>query len=67
MSTTASVVPTWAQVDRGFYVASADGLFLGSVDRTSRRRYLARDGQAAQIGTFDTFEQAQRAVLDHMN
>lgn len=66
MSTTASVVPTWAQVDRGFYVASTDGHFLGSVDRTSRGRYLARDGQAAHIGTFATFAEAQRAVLDHL-
>jgi hypothetical protein len=66
MSTTAPVAPTWAEVDRGFFVASTDGLFLGSVDRTSQGRYLARDGQAAQIGTFDTFAAAQRAVLEHM-
>ncbi|WP_460772608.1 hypothetical protein [Microbacterium sp. GXF7504] len=59
-----SVAPTWAQVDRGFFVASTEGRFIGSVDRTSRGRYLARDGQAAKIGVFATMVEAQQAVID---
>jgi hypothetical protein len=66
MSIATPLVPTWAEVDRGFFVASTDGVFLGSVDRTTRGRFIARNGQAAQIGIFKTFTDAQRAVLDDL-
>jgi len=56
--------PTWVEVDRGFHVGSTGGRFLGSVDRTSHGRFLARDGQAAKIGVFARFADAQRAVLE---
>lgn len=54
--------PTWARVDSGFYVASRDGEFVGSVDRSPDGSYLAFDSRSTPVGRYDTLEAAQRAA-----
>lgn len=52
----------WAQVEDGFYVASVPGAFVGCVERTDTGRFLARDSVNHPLRTFDTLDEATRAV-----
>lgn len=54
---------TWSTVAPGFYVASTDGEFVGSVDTSSDGHYIALDGQATPIGRYATLKEAQRSLL----
>jgi hypothetical protein len=54
---------TWSTVAPGFYVASTDGEFVGSVDTSSDGHFIAFDGQATPIGRFATLKEAQHSLL----
>ncbi|MGZ0067906.1 peptide ABC transporter permease [Microbacterium arborescens] len=54
---------TWSTVAPGFYVASTDGEFVGSVDTSPDGHYIALDGQATPIGRYTTLREAQRSLL----
>jgi hypothetical protein len=51
----------WTQVATGFYVASSDGAFIGSVDAGSGV-FLAVDGHGASLGRFTSLREAKNAV-----
>lgn len=51
----------WARVDDGFWVANAEGAFLGSVDAVAAG-FVARDAQGTPIGLFTTLMSAQLSL-----
>lgn len=53
---------TWARVDRDFFVASAAGTFLGTIDRESEGLFVARDMRSMVIGSHSTLQAAMAAV-----
>ena len=63
-----STAPTldWREVDTGFWVASSGGNFCGTVERTGRRRYDARDAMGVALGDFTDAASAQLAVEEHV-
>lgn len=58
--------PTWAEVDRGFWVGSADGVFLGTVERNGPKRFSARDAVRRQVGEYPTPALARAAIIAQM-
>lgn len=54
---------TWSTVAPGFYVASTDGEFVGSIDTSSDGHFIALDGHATPIGRYATLKEAQRSLL----
>ncbi len=54
---------TWSTVAPGFYVASTDGEFVGSIDTSSDGHYIALDGHATPIGRYATLKEAQHSLL----
>lgn len=56
---------TWAQVDRGFYVGSRVGEFLGYVDERPDGVFQAFDMASAIIGEFSALAAAIHAVNTH--
>lgn len=55
--------PTWAEVDRGFWVGSADGAFLGTVERQEPKRFFARDATRRYVGEYPTLALARTAII----
>jgi hypothetical protein len=53
---------TWAAVDKGFYVASRAGEFVGSVDTTVDRTFVALDERSTPIGRYHSLAEAKAAV-----
>ena len=56
-------VATWHEVDSGFWVGSADGEFLGSIERFARGRYLARDALHRTVGEYAGLGFARKAIV----
>lgn len=54
---------TWSTVAPGFYVASTDGEFVGSIDTSPDGHFIALDGHATPIGRYATLKEAQRSLL----
>lgn len=54
---------TWSTVAPGFYVASTDGEFIGSIDTSSDGHFIALDGHATPIGRYVTLKEAQHSLL----
>ncbi len=54
---------TWSTVAPGFYVASTDGEFVGSVDTSPDGHFIAMDGQSTPIGRYGTLKDAQQSLL----
>ena len=52
----------WAHVEPTLWVASAQGEFLGSVERVDES-FLASDGLALEVGTFSDLDSAKLGVL----
>lgn len=59
------LLPGWHEVDDGFWVASENGRFLGTVERQAADRYFARDSVRAYVGEFRTLSVACAAVRGH--
>lgn len=53
---------TWAQVDRGLYVGSRTGEYVGMVEATPSGAFVAIDGTSTPVGRFDDLRAAQSAV-----
>ena len=58
---TLSFNPEWASPQHGLWVASADGEFLGMIERNDNS-YVASDRIGKSLGTFDSLADAQIAV-----
>ena len=58
----AEAIATWHEVDSGFWVASADGVFLGSIERLARGRFLARDAIHRIVGEYAGLAHARNAI-----
>jgi len=58
-----SSLVTWISPDRGLWVASRGGEYLGMIER-SDNRYFPTDAKGRSVGTFDDFTAAQIAI-DH--
>lgn len=54
---------TWSTVAPGFYVASTDGEFVGSVDTSPDGHFIALDGSSTPIGRYGTLREAQQSLL----
>lgn len=54
---------TWSTVAPGFFVASTDGEFIGSIDTSSDGHFIALDGHATPIGRYATLRAAQESLL----
>lgn len=55
--------PIWREVEPGFWVASAEGMFLGTVEQGDERRFFARNSTRTYVGEWRSLDRAQRAVL----
>ncbi len=56
-------ITTWHEVDSGFWVGSAAGEFVGSVERLGRARYVARDEVSRALGEFVGLRHARNAIV----
>lgn len=56
-------ISTWAEVDTGFWVGSADGVFLGTIERQEPGRFFARDAIRRYVGEFPTLALAREAII----
>ncbi|MEH3088147.1 MAG: peptide ABC transporter permease [Microbacterium arborescens] len=54
---------TWSTVAPGFYVASTDGEFVGSIDTSPDGHFIALDGSSTPIGRYGTLREAQQSLL----
>lgn len=54
---------TWSTVAPGFYVASTDGEFVGSIDTSPDGHFIALDAFATPIGRYATLRDAQHSLL----
>lgn len=52
----------WCQVEPGFWAGSADGEFLGTVERLEDGGFRARGATAERVGEFSTLAQARIAI-----
>ncbi|WP_438352536.1 hypothetical protein [Microbacterium sp. CJ88] len=57
------VEPVWREVEAGFWVASTEGMFLGTVERHDDARFFARDSTRTYLGEWTSLSLAQGAVL----
>ncbi|WP_405371869.1 MULTISPECIES: hypothetical protein [unclassified Microbacterium] len=55
----------WHEVEDGFWVGSAPGLFLGTVERTPTG-YVTRDHAGVRIAEFPSADQARAALPDRV-
>jgi hypothetical protein len=55
----------WHEVEQGFWVANAGGVFLGTIERQQDGRYFARGATYAGVGKFPTLAIAQTAMAGH--
>ena len=55
--------PMWREVEDGFWVASAEGMFLGTIEQHGADRFFARDSTRTYVGEWATLEMAQTAVM----
>jgi hypothetical protein len=56
--------PVWREVEPGFWVASAEGMFLGTIERQDDDRFFARNATRIYVGEWRSLELAQHAVID---
>jgi hypothetical protein len=63
---TGLLTPTWAEVDKGFWVGNTDGMFLGTIERRQPKRYLARDAVRRHVGEYPTLALAREAIIGHL-
>jgi hypothetical protein len=54
--------PVWREVESGFWVASAEGTFLGTIEQQDAR-FFARNAVRVYVGEWPTLAQAQTAVI----
>lgn len=57
---------TWAEVDTGFWVGNADGVFLGTIERHEPKRFFARDAVRRYVGEYPTLALAREAIIGQM-
>ncbi len=57
-------MPTWSEVERGFWVGSRRGDLLGTVECHSPHQFLARNAMSHYVGEYASLELARTAVLD---
>ncbi|MFE7844314.1 hypothetical protein ACFUTX_03860 [Microbacterium sp. NPDC057407] len=57
---------TWAEVDTDFWVGSAEGVFLGTIERHEPNRYFARDAVRHYVGEYPSLALAREAVVTQM-
>ena len=55
--------PVWREVEPGFWVASADGMFLGTIEQHSEHRFFARNSTRTYVGEWSSLDLARDAVL----
>ena len=52
----------WSQVESGFWVGSAGGDFLGTVERVEGGGFVARKATGVRVGEFGTLTAARMSV-----
>ncbi|WP_341578682.1 hypothetical protein [Microbacterium schleiferi] len=52
----------WYEVDRGFWVGSAVGEFLGTIERRARDSFVARGATGSHVGQYETMDAARAAI-----
>lgn len=57
------IEPVWREVDQGFWVASAEGMFLGTIEQHGENRFFARNSTRIYVGEWPSLDLAQSAVL----
>lgn len=55
----------WHQVEEGFWVGNADGVFLGTIEQHAEDRFFARNATRAYVGEYRTVDTAIDAVMAH--
>jgi hypothetical protein len=63
--TAETTVANWHEVEEGFWVANADGMFVGTIECHKPDRFFARNATRAYVGEYATFEAAKTAVMAH--
>lgn len=53
---------TWHEVEKGFWVGSTRGAFVGTVERMAPHRFVARDDTGAPVGEYSDAVAARTAV-----
>jgi len=56
-------IPVWREVEPGFWVASAEGMFLGTIEQHSENRFFARNSNRTYVGEWATLDLARDAVM----
>jgi hypothetical protein len=57
-------IATWHEVERGFWVGSTRGRFLGTIERHGSSRYFARDWARRYVGEYPALDLARTAIMD---
>ena len=55
---------SWHMVEDGFWVGNARGMFLGTIERRARGRFLARNATSSCIGEHRSLAAAEAAVVE---
>ncbi|MWB98532.1 hypothetical protein [Agromyces seonyuensis] len=61
---TAIELGTWSEVDEGFWAGNAQGVFLGTIERTGAETFLAQDHVGGRLGEFSSSSAARAAITD---